>query len=399
MDKAKKITLPMLLSLLSYAITVIALIPFSLGFSFYEYAPYKSVAYAFCLGGVLLSAIIFAIEIISLSFDKTAIKVTVLLALLVNFISLSSFDFGEMLSFFGLNWWALYDYINPFIQSCSLAMLFYFSLCFMRKSLHVPVKTEIVALPAYALLTLSPLFEVLSLPYIGLSVLVVSIIYMTGALAACLADGNSSENFFNGQMVFFLFSFSSISVLSSYFSLSSISPLFGFPSFFLFIPLLCFIFVYLNFIIGKMKKLYELEGKQYKKEHQIKLKVSCFQCFDVFLDGELLSFPSKKSKEFFALLVLLNGKELTMEKAITYLYPDKDLDLSKISYRDIIWKLKHFFLSLGYEGITFKRGKTDLDVSSIECDYYEALKDKSKHKQAPLCPEYEWSLDFENELL
>ena len=39
----------------------------------------------------------------------------------------------------------------------------------------------------------------------------------------------------------------------------------------------------------------------------------------------------------------MEGKSLSMDKAITYLYPDKDYDLAKISYRDIIWKLRHFW--------------------------------------------------------
>ena len=103
----------------------------------------------------------------------------------------------------------------------------------------------------------------------------------------------------------------------------------------------------------------------------------------------------KKSKELFALLVALNGKSLSMDKAITFLWPDKDVDKAKVSYRDIVWKLRKFFESINSKGVEFKRGLIILKREYIECDFYDLLKSDGEIDMEEFMPEYDWSLNFE----
>ena len=84
-----------------------------------------------------------------------------------------------------------------------------------------------------------------------------------------------------------------------------------------------------------------------------------------------------------------------MDKAITYLWPDKDLDKAKVSYRDVIWKLRKLFDSMHFHGVTFKRGVTFLDRNYLECDFYDLLKENKEIDMEDFMPEYDWSLGFE----
>ena len=70
------------------------------------------------------------------------------------------------------------------------------------------------------------------------------------------------------------------------------------------------------------------------------MKVKTFGQFDCFVNDHLVNFSSSKSKELFALLIALNGKSLTMEHAITLLWPDRPIDQAKIIYRDAVWRLR-----------------------------------------------------------
>lgn len=159
-----------------------------------------------------------------------------------------------------------------------------------------------------------------------------------------------------------------------------------------------YILIYVHFLLARTKTAYsyedEIKNEEEKKSHL--MRVSCFHCFDCYYDDKHIDFPSKKAKEYFALLVILKGKSLTMEKAITYLWPDKDVEKSKESYRNVIMKLRQYFKSINYNAITYKRGETFLDISNLQCDYYDVIDGKKEYDGSPLLPEYEWSLDFEN---
>lgn len=129
------------------------------------------------------------------------------------------------------------------------------------------------------------------------------------------------------------------------------------------------------------------------------MKVTMFGSFDCFINNHIVSFSSTKSKELFALLLALNGKSLTMNQAITYLWPDKDLDKAKILYRDAVWRLRNALEEIEFQCVDFQRALLVLDKSNIKCDYYDFLDGKKKvSEDVTFLPSYDWSLDFENEI-
>ena len=124
------------------------------------------------------------------------------------------------------------------------------------------------------------------------------------------------------------------------------------------------------------------------------LDVKMFGGFDCFINGHLVQFTSKKSKELFALLLSLNGKSLTMEHALTCLWPDKEVLKSKILYRDAVWRLRQTLSNIKFNCVSFQRAVLLLDKSNIKCDYYEYLENKLKDvDEGTFLSEYEWSLD------
>lgn len=126
------------------------------------------------------------------------------------------------------------------------------------------------------------------------------------------------------------------------------------------------------------------------------LKVVTFGSFDCFINNQLVKFSSNKSKELFALLIVLNGKSLTMEQAINYLWKDKPLDKAKIIYRDAVWRLRFTLEEIGFKCVEFNRALLTLKKDNIECDYYDLLEGKEVFYNGEFLSSYEWSNQFKN---
>ncbi len=125
------------------------------------------------------------------------------------------------------------------------------------------------------------------------------------------------------------------------------------------------------------------------------IRVSMFNVYDCFLNDKLIKFSSRKSKELFALLVVNRGKTVTMEHAITYLWPDKDIDKSKILYRDAVWRLRQNLEELKIPCVEFARASLTLDPTYIESDYYDYLDGKKiDYDKSKFLIEYDWGSDL-----
>ena len=128
------------------------------------------------------------------------------------------------------------------------------------------------------------------------------------------------------------------------------------------------------------------------------LVVKMFGSFECFMNGRVVSFSSSKSKELFALLLALRGKSLSMNDAITALWPDKDLDKSKRLYRDAVWRLRETLNEISFPCVTFGRAVLTLDKKNIECDYYDFMEGKNVFYNGEFLTSFEWSLPYQDEL-
>ena len=401
-NKAKNtrsIFLDVLFTLLGVAL-ICFILQCVLNFEELEFHKYVTFGLSFFSASMLL--LLSIAELVSLSFDKTAVKSTLASTIFLLGYFLFSSDFVNALEFIGTEILPLTRRIFFAISNLSLYGATLFILIYYRNVYGISHFHRSSLILLTSIVVLSNLFTILSLDVVAFIFTSLESLLLLG-LASLFFLKTKGDNALPGLItaimvicLAFAIIFDSLTV-SSFFTLN----LDGLISLLFFVIIMGYVFIYAHFLISKTKGYYEYEESDIQRKMMaphIKMKVTCFHTFDCYLGDLHLDFPSKKSKEFFALLVILRGKALSMDKAITYLWPEKDIDLAKRSYRDVIYKLRKFLGDNSFYGVTFKRAETLLNPNSLECDYYAIIERKDPYDGAPLMPEYDWSLDFENNL-
>lgn len=116
-----------------------------------------------------------------------------------------------------------------------------------------------------------------------------------------------------------------------------------------------------------------LENLRYPLSEKIEgLRVHCFGNFEVYKDGEPISFKHKKTKELFAYLVDRCGASVSTREIMMALYENDN----KESYiRNLRADLKNTFETMGFsDALVRTGGDIGLNMDKLECDYYEYLK-------------------------
>lgn len=121
---------------------------------------------------------------------------------------------------------------------------------------------------------------------------------------------------------------------------------------------------------------YELEHLRYPlpvKKTEALLTVRCFGTFEVFLNGEIVNFSRKKTKEFFAFLVDRKGSSVDMNTLCASLYDDEMHEKNnKSDLRKCVADLNHSLEAIGAESI-FVKGFNSYAINPklISCDFYD----------------------------
>jgi two-component SAPR family response regulator len=119
-----------------------------------------------------------------------------------------------------------------------------------------------------------------------------------------------------------------------------------------------------------------------EKESKQSVFIRTFGKFDVFLNDKPLDFSSEKAKELLAFLVDRKGGIVSTEEMITYLWEDRpDDDKSRNLCRKVVQRLHKQLEEWGIGDIVIRhnRGRS-LDVSKVDCDYYEYLNGNQEGK-------------------
>ena len=99
-----------------------------------------------------------------------------------------------------------------------------------------------------------------------------------------------------------------------------------------------------------------------------KLQIKCFGNFEVFHDGEPVSFSYTKSKELFAYLVDREGSAISLSELNAVLWEEDHPSYLRNLIADIQATLK----AIGAEEVFLKRHNAcSIDVDEIDCDAYE----------------------------
>ncbi len=137
-----------------------------------------------------------------------------------------------------------------------------------------------------------------------------------------------------------------------------------------------------------------------REEKDSNVVFKTFPHFDMYVNDVLVDFKRAKAKELLALMVDHRGGEVTMDEAITKLWIDKNVDLSKRLYRDAVCRLRMKLKEYGIEDlVNFNRARLSLNVDGVHCDFW----DYQDRKEVIFCGEYmrpyEWATEKENQMI
>lgn len=133
------------------------------------------------------------------------------------------------------------------------------------------------------------------------------------------------------------------------------------------------------------------------RENRKGLYVRCFGDFAVFYDGRTLHFGRAKTKEMFAYLIDRKGAECTNAQIRAVLWGDhaRDDDKQRHYLAQITHELRTKLDEYGLSDIYVQsRNSYAIVPDKIPCDYYEALKSKSKELvgfEGEYMAQYEWA--------
>lgn len=138
----------------------------------------------------------------------------------------------------------------------------------------------------------------------------------------------------------------------------------------------------------------ELNELRYRGSHTMKNRVyiQTFGDFEIFVDGEPVSFKYTRTKEVVAVLVNNRGAQTTNGEIIASLWEDDGDPEKKLSYlRNLRQDLQNTLTRLNLEGLIIKqRGSMSIVPDRVECDLYDWL-DKKKESR------YQYTGDYMNQ--
>ena len=123
------------------------------------------------------------------------------------------------------------------------------------------------------------------------------------------------------------------------------------------------------------------------------LTIQCFGNFEVFHNGEVLSFKRKKAKELLAVLVDRNGSGMTAKQICAILFPADTDDTKNAAYlRQLVLDLKNTLKTIRAEDVL--RHDTPyyrIDTNLVKCDYLSFLETGKPEFHGEYMTQYSWA--------
>ena len=122
------------------------------------------------------------------------------------------------------------------------------------------------------------------------------------------------------------------------------------------------------------------------------LTVKCFGNFEVYANGEKLTFKRSKTKELLAFLVDRKGASVTAAEIVVALW-EGDEEGKKQNYIHQLFRgLRHSLEAVGVDEI-FERNNYfySVDAEKLDCDYYSYLKTGKPKFRGEYMSQYSWA--------
>jgi len=125
------------------------------------------------------------------------------------------------------------------------------------------------------------------------------------------------------------------------------------------------------------------------------LKARCFGKFEVYCDGEMLSFSRSAEKEILAYLIDQKGGGVNYDEMAMILWEDSELRSKRRDYLRVLFNgLRKTLSSVGCEDALIKQTNYfAIDPEKIQCDYFDFLKGDEKARASyhgEYMLQYEW---------
>ncbi len=150
------------------------------------------------------------------------------------------------------------------------------------------------------------------------------------------------------------------------------------------------------------KELDALRYPELRKKYK-RVFAQTFGNFELFVDGEPVSFKYNRTKEIVAVLINNKGAQTSNGELIASLWEDDGDPEKKLSYLcNLRQDLQNTFKKLKLEGIIIKqRGSMAIAKDKIECDLFDWLEKKKESKyqyMGDYMNQYSWPEFFHAEL-
>ena len=136
----------------------------------------------------------------------------------------------------------------------------------------------------------------------------------------------------------------------------------------------------------------EIDNIKGKRRKEKPLAVKCFGNFEVYANGERLSFKRSKTKELFAFLIDRNGAGVTVSEIGVALWENDEEQKNHNYIHQLFRDLRQTLEAVGM-GDVFERNNYlySINPEKIECDYFNYLKTGKPEFFGQYMHQYSWA--------
>ncbi len=122
------------------------------------------------------------------------------------------------------------------------------------------------------------------------------------------------------------------------------------------------------------------------------LTVNCFGNFEVYVNGEKLTFKRSKTKELFAFLVDRNGAGVTAAEICSVLWENGDVQKNQNYIHQLFRDLRQALENVGADAVFLRNNYTySIVPEKIDCDYFSYQKTGNPKFRGEYMSQYSWA--------
>ncbi|MBR5773772.1 MAG: response regulator [Clostridia bacterium] len=136
----------------------------------------------------------------------------------------------------------------------------------------------------------------------------------------------------------------------------------------------------------------EINNIKGKRQREKPIEVKCFGNFEVYANGEKLTFKRSKTKELFAYLVDRNGAGVTVAEIGVALWDNDEEQKNQNYIHQLFRDLRQALESVGVTEIFEKNNYSySINPQKVECDYFSYLKTGKPEFYGEYMSQYSWA--------